>query len=136
MSAPLMTIRPEDGCSKPAIIRRSVVLPHPDGPRRAKNDPCGTTKLRLSTAMKSPKRLVTDSSRRSRETPSATDGIPEVPFVHAALRFAQRHEFPGPRQVVGGGKHQRVVHERGIDLLHGRARTGDRTDACDPGRQC
>jgi hypothetical protein len=32
-------IVPDVGVSSPATIRSVVVLPHPDGPRRAKNEP-------------------------------------------------------------------------------------------------
>src|SRR5689334_12909474 len=38
-STPSSRIRPEVGCSKPAISRRVVVLPQPDGPSREKNSP-------------------------------------------------------------------------------------------------
>ncbi len=37
MSLPSMVMRPSLGVSKPASIRISVVLPQPEGPRRAKN---------------------------------------------------------------------------------------------------
>ena len=50
---------PAEGVSKPAIIRISVVLPQPDGPRIEKNDPRGTPKLTSSTAVKGPNRLLT-----------------------------------------------------------------------------
>ena len=49
---------PDVGSSSPAIIRKVVVLPQPDGPRSAKNDPCGMTNERSSTALKSPYVLV------------------------------------------------------------------------------
>ena len=38
-SAPSRWIEPASGCSKPAIIRSVVVLPHPDGPSSEKNSP-------------------------------------------------------------------------------------------------
>ena len=47
-------IVPEVGSSNPAIIRSVVVLPQPEGPRSAKNEPCGITNERSSTALKSP----------------------------------------------------------------------------------
>ncbi len=40
--------------SRPAIIRRVVVLPQPDAPSRAKKDPCGTDRSRGWTAVKEP----------------------------------------------------------------------------------
>ena len=50
---------PSVGSSKPPIIRSVVVLPHPLGPSRAKNEPRGISRSRASTASVSPKRLVT-----------------------------------------------------------------------------
>ena len=50
---------PPSGWSKPASMRRRVVLPHPEGPRRVKNSPVLIVRLTLSTAVKSPKRRVT-----------------------------------------------------------------------------
>src|ERR671914_1135553 len=54
---------PPVGTSKPPIIRRVVVLPHPDGPRREKNSPSSTVNDRSSTATVSLKTLETFSSR-------------------------------------------------------------------------
>ena len=34
MSLPLTTTRPFDGVMKPVIVRRVVVLPQPEGPRK------------------------------------------------------------------------------------------------------
>ena len=42
---PLIRRSPEVGDWNPAIMRSSVVLPQPEGPRMEKNDPCGTSKL-------------------------------------------------------------------------------------------
>jgi hypothetical protein len=43
--------------SKPAIIRRTVVLPEPDGPSIEKNSPLGISRSRFETAVTSPKLL-------------------------------------------------------------------------------
>ena len=43
-------IRPLVGCSKPAIMRRVVVLPQPDGPSSVKNSPGGMCRSIPSTA--------------------------------------------------------------------------------------
>ena len=51
-------ICPEVGSSKPATILKVVVLPHPDGPNKAKNEPAGMVKVKLSTALKSPNDFV------------------------------------------------------------------------------
>ena len=54
MDWPLMRISPASGDMKPAIMRSSVVLPQPDGPRMEKNEPRGTLKLKSSTAANAP----------------------------------------------------------------------------------
>jgi hypothetical protein len=38
-------MRPPSGRSNPAIIRSSVVLPHPDGPSSVKNSPASMARL-------------------------------------------------------------------------------------------
>jgi multiple sugar transport system permease protein len=50
----------EVGSSRPAIMRRVVVLPQPDGPSRQKNSPFSTIKFESLTATKSPKDLCRD----------------------------------------------------------------------------
>ena len=52
---------PAVGVSNPAIRRRQVVLPDPDGPSIEKNSPSATRRSTSSTAVKEPKRLVTPS---------------------------------------------------------------------------
>src|ERR1035437_1267367 len=53
-----MEIEPDVGSSRPATMRSVVVLPHPDGPSNAKNEPSGITRSKSSTATNSPKRFV------------------------------------------------------------------------------
>src|SRR5215467_7604866 len=62
---PPISTSPSVGCSKPAIRRRDVVLPQPDGPRNEWNDPRRIAKLTWSTAATSPNRLVTLTKRMS-----------------------------------------------------------------------
>jgi hypothetical protein len=47
-------IVPWVGSSSPAIMRNVVVLPHPEGPRSAKNEPLGIVSDKSFTAVKSP----------------------------------------------------------------------------------
>ena len=47
MSSPSSRISPSGGCSKPAIIRRVVVLPQPDGPSIEKNSPRRIDEVRV-----------------------------------------------------------------------------------------
>ena len=51
MLLPPMEISPESGEMKPAIMRNSVVLPQPDGPRMEKKLPRSTLNDSESTAM-------------------------------------------------------------------------------------
>src|SRR5260370_9024043 len=57
-----MKTSPVVGISRPAIIRRTVVLPPPLGPRSAISSPSLTEKVTLRTAVTWPKRLVTSLS--------------------------------------------------------------------------
>ena len=59
--APASSTRPASGVSKPASRRSSVVLPQPEGPSSAKNSRSWISRVRPSTAVKSPKRFVTCS---------------------------------------------------------------------------
>ena len=59
---------PESGSSKPAIKRRTVVLPDPLGPSMAKNSPSAISKLTPSTALTSPKLFLTPANRIAIDT--------------------------------------------------------------------
>ena len=54
MSSPATAMCPVDGATKPAIIRRVVVLPHPEGPSSVRNSPSRTDRSSGSTAAVSP----------------------------------------------------------------------------------
>jgi hypothetical protein len=51
---PSMVMRPSLGCSSPAMARKVVVLPQPDGPSRVTCSPRPTVKLTPFTATWSP----------------------------------------------------------------------------------
>src|SRR3954451_17435885 len=94
-SWPWMLTVPPVGCSKPAIRRRQVVLPEPEGPSMAKNSPSATAKLTPSTARTSPKRRTTLSNSTaaamgSRSAPAQDRDVVRHPAVvgHAAGRLA------------------------------------------------
>src|SRR4029453_6704219 len=61
--SPSSNMRPSVGVSKPASMRNSVVLPHPDGPSSAKNSACAMSSVRAPTAVTAPKCLLTASKR-------------------------------------------------------------------------
>src|SRR4051812_14641710 len=70
MSSSPISTDPAVGSSSPATILSVVVLPQPDGPSRAKNDPAGGGGSGSSPAVIAPKRLVSRASRRSPSSPS------------------------------------------------------------------
>ncbi|MNU01161.1 hypothetical protein D3C72_2444800 [compost metagenome] len=52
MSLPSTRISPEVTLRKPAIMRRTVLLPQPEGPRSVSSEPLGTLRSRSRTASK------------------------------------------------------------------------------------
>src|SRR3954469_23141043 len=64
-SSPPRKILPSVGSSRPAIMRKVVVLPQPEGPSRQKNSPSLTVKVESFTATKSAKALCRRSTRIS-----------------------------------------------------------------------
>src|ERR1700738_3985874 len=58
-------MRPSSGVSKPAIMRKVVVLPQPDGPSSAKNSPASIASSTPSTARLMPSKLLLRRARRT-----------------------------------------------------------------------
>ena len=58
-SRPPISMLPASCASRPAMTRSSVVLPHPEGPRKHTSLPLSTSSETSSSAVKAPKRLVT-----------------------------------------------------------------------------
>ena len=58
-------IRPDVGCSKPAIILRMVVLPQPEGPSSVTNSPFSKPRLTFLTTVVAPKDFTRLSMRRN-----------------------------------------------------------------------
>ena len=117
--APPSQILPSVGCSNPAIIRRHVVLPEPDGPSIEKNSPSRTSRSTPSTAMTSPNRLTTPSSRTA------------TPSCDARRLQRGRSDEPPPRVPVGGtgahldGARRWAATRRGaVSLEPARRRSG------------
>src|SRR5712691_7720280 len=69
-SCPCKTMRPSSGTSKPAIIRRVVVLPQPLGPSSEKNSPSAMSSVTSCTASTLPNRLLTLSRAMATLGPS------------------------------------------------------------------
>src|SRR6185369_10612768 len=99
--------RPESGTTKPASMRRSVVLPHPDGPSSVKNCPDGISR---SSPVKSacPSYAWLTPSKRMR------------------MRLLGRQFLPGLYEggLIGGGLH--VVDRRDLECVDARKAHGRR----------
>src|SRR6187402_3865585 len=84
MSRPAWMMVPALCTSSPAMMRKSVVLPHPDGPRKQMSSPWRTPRLTPFRAAKSPNSLrMPLSSRKSpmgRLLPFGLGGVAFLPF--------------------------------------------------------
>src|SRR5436189_5043743 len=85
MSRPPCQIDPAVCSSRPAMMRSSVVLPHPEGPRKQTNSPCATSSRMSRSALKAPKSLRIPSSRRKTGAPCVTPLFPRLRFRVVAL---------------------------------------------------
>src|SRR5215208_6575846 len=117
MSRPFCSMRPALCVSRPAMMRSSVVLPQPDGPRRQTNSPWLTARLTSRRATKLPKCFETPS------TASASLGfgfcvIALFPLGEDAVAVLRR-----PAEVV---LHQHLlIVRRHVGKRLGDARHGD-----------
>src|SRR6476620_6838865 len=118
MSSDPSRMRPCVGDSRPATIRSVVVLPQPEAPRRAKNDPRGTVRLRSSTATKSPKRLVTPWISRS--LPPADVSCPAVGPATGSVSALDAVLTPAPPLVVRRSRSPDRLGELGVVRLPAR----------------
>src|SRR5207247_11256009 len=81
MSRPACTIRPAVCTSRPAMMRSSVVLPHPDGPRKHSSSPGWTSRLTPFSAANSPHSLrIPESSRKAMRSLLRLHRVPLLPF--------------------------------------------------------
>src|SRR5438552_9945186 len=112
------------------MMRRSVVLPEPDGPRSAGSVPPGTSSVTLSSARKPSKRFVTLLTRmlmRARRLLSVRrEGVEH--FVELWLRRRNRRRRPDRLQEPGPV----VPLDRGGEHALAAPRWGHRSVACRP----
>src|SRR5215204_1004924 len=89
-----MTISPAFGIRKPAIMRNSVVLPDPDGPRTVRNAPVLRSKLASITAGVPEKDMLT--SRTDTATSGATAAFHAIEILAGAafIPFKLSHICP------------------------------------------
>src|SRR3990170_2555949 len=85
-SSPLMRTSPASWRRSPAIIKRHVVLPQPEGPRRVSISPLLIDRDTSRTAATVPKYLATARS--------STDEMTLTPPIRARLRAQNWHQNP------------------------------------------
>src|ERR671924_376377 len=100
---PPMSTSPSVGCSSPAMVRSSVVLPHPEGPRRTRYSPSSVARSTPSTARTRP--------LRAADAPAA----PPLLEDRLDLRLGLGHrllgvELPARRPGEHGGDHEGPEH--------------------------
>ena len=102
-----MKISPEDGNSKPPIMRSVVVLPQPEGPSSVKNSPWRTSSEMPSTACTSPKDLKTSrNSMLGRPKSRERGGADSLTAVCAII------ESPVPSLAAQGRLLRKPVREK------------------------
>src|SRR5438034_1957150 len=127
MSLPSTVIVPPVGRSKPAIIRRVVVLPQPDGPRKDTNSPRATSRLKSSTAATPPGKSfwtwvkVRNAIRSADLLASAGDGHAGPPAT--ADEGDHDHRQPGQSEADDGDRGRFVGRVR-TEQLQVRAKGG------------
>src|SRR5262245_21132369 len=124
-------ISPASGASKPAISRRVVVFPQPEGPRRDRSSPCWISSVSSRTAAKStPNRLVRPASR--------TAAIPRSDLQEAPAQepLRHRHQNEGEPEQQGlqrGHGYAVALLVEGVD--HDRHHAGARREEQDRRRE-
>src|SRR6267378_392449 len=110
-----MSTSPASGATKPATVRRVVVLPQPEGPRRVKNSPGATSSDTPSSARVAPYRF----SRPRSATSAARASLSEAPCSSARSTGAAaellRDLGREPHRFVGGAEEQ-LARERRLPL--------------------
>src|SRR5258708_8284594 len=92
-STPSISTAPRLGRVKPAIMRKVVVLPQPDGPSSTTNSPGATSMLTSSTAASAPNALLTPHSatpagRRPAPSGGRTAGAASGPLTSSGADLA------------------------------------------------
>src|SRR5436190_18582887 len=124
-TSPSIRISPSVSASSPANIRRTVVLPHPDGPTRIMNSPSRISRSKSWTAAVSPKRFATPlktisatgSSPPPTLRPNRSPGAPLGEELLSSL--AQRDRDRPVKRVL-------VAQQTGLDPGGNRREGGDR----------
>src|SRR5579864_4105245 len=132
MSSPSMRMRPASGRSNPASMRKSVVLPQPEGPKSAKNSPAAMSSETPSTAAATPgrKRFTTPSMRRCERWALLICANTEKPLSppHCGARgrnlaVRRKCDFLRPRLHLGPGAGAQALILRRHRLVEEKAST-------------
>src|SRR5262249_32673952 len=110
-------IVPSSGVSKPAIMRRVVVLPEPDGPSMVKNSPWAMSRSTPSTATTSPYRLVRPLRLMSGAAGSGAKRLLQdgEPLVELNGRDVERGKQTDDVAVEPAGEEDQSALEGGVD---------------------
>src|SRR5262249_2105085 len=113
--SPSMRMSPAVASSSPAIMRKVVLLPQPEGPTSTTNSLSGISSEIWRTASTLSKRFTT--SRK------ATSAIPTLPTVYLVLSdVGFRSSRHSPLRGAGGQAGDVVVHQEGVDDQRRRRR--------------
>src|SRR5215470_3495318 len=118
--SPIM-MRPKSGCSKPATMRRVVVLPQPLGPRNETNSPCSTERSKSCTT-RLPAKLFCRPSM-ARKVIHSCRSIGARGDAAAAEYLDDPHAAPGNEE-CDHGQSRRLVGTIGADQLQVGAEGG------------
>src|SRR5262245_43238746 len=127
---PAIWISPAVGYSRPAIMRRVVVLPQPEGPSRHTTSPASTLRSTRSTAVRSPNTLDTWSSaivdmglpldraegNAAQQMVLQQEGDEED--RHQEQRFDRRQETPAHADIATDCLRHGDRHGAGLDAGH------------------
>src|SRR5579884_122704 len=149
-SRPPIEIVPSVTSSRPAIIRRSVDLPHPDGPTRTRNSPLPIVSDTPSTAVTPPEKTLLTLSRTISATRTIVESIPHratksngidhfaaslYSRLHDGGRRSPAEDDEAERGAAAGARADRAARRRHRDSLRAAAQRGPRRLAPDRPRR-
>src|SRR5687767_850090 len=120
MSRPASSMRPALCTSSPAMMRSSVVLPQPEGPRKQTNSPLAMSRSMPDSALNAPNSLRMPASRRYGA--ALTEGG-SLLFALAAVALVPLTE--DALAVLGGPREIHLHQARFVVLGHVGQRCGD-----------
>src|SRR5438876_11538827 len=136
-SRPPIRIDPDVGVSSPAIMRRRVVLPQPEGPSSTRNSPSVVAKSTPSTAWTSPSKCLASDRTSTVATASASSAYKALvtPFLEDGLDLGLGvgHRLLRAGVAPSGAGHHLGQHEGAEDLALGSVGGAGIADVDRPG---